>query len=157
MAPKRKPNLPQGGVRQHVVALVASSKRESQVNDEHPRKRSKTIATPGSSSASKNPKPSSDLQTSEIAGSDKAHAENYKSCLKQHFALNKSSAKDLQTLGELSMKAGAKGSEGFARAGGEGVREGNTHRDMKRYVARDSSMPKEYYADIRVYDPEQGF
>ena len=94
------------------------------------------------------------LPHSESAPS-RSDQENYQKQLKKLYIKNKLSAKDIQETAEYSTKAGSRGSETIVNIGNHGANE-HANRYLRRLCAKDSSMPKPYYASIPTFDPSTG-
>ena len=77
---------------------------------------------------------------------------DFRSHVARLFLLNEFSAKGAQQLYATAARDGARGVHDLAAAGSSGQAAGNIHRDLMRNLAKDSRMPKPYWAAIPLQD-----
>ena len=140
-----------GGVRQEMAESIRDGDRtipHRSPTPDPPRKRKNapsSVAKPTDFDDDGDPEPHPPIDV-------KDSFDMYRQQLKRLF-VTKLSGKDVQETALFAEHAGAKGAHDIVTAGNSGQQGGNIQRDIRRRIAKDSSMPQPYFLPVPCHDP----
>lgn len=135
---------------QEVSGAGDSNKHETSVAD---------ISTSSTATSSKGNSSEVSINSGSDKGSsthstDVSKGDKFRKHLGDYFLSNKLSALQTYDFASAATEAGAIGSEDLVKCGTTGRHPQNMHRDMLRTLLKKSQWPSEYWADVRVLDPD---
>jgi len=92
--------------------------------------------------------------SSSVNATETSKGDKFRKYVSEYFLSNKLSALQAHDFASAATEAGAVGSEDLAKCGASGKHPQNMHRDMLRVLLKNSMWPTEYWADVRVIDPD---